>query len=921
MLNLTLQIRFGTAPRRATAAWFIPCSEPAACLHELAEWQVPLNDLTLHVVPCSRADLRPAGVLVTAPQTLQPKASLRSHAYGCLASRLYIPVEAILEPEVTEPELTSLLGLEYQAYLFHPAIGLVGFERGDALRVSQLLAAPRQRAADWGHAQPAGSFNSRLISVEPREPPSVQYVLEEGKGDIGSQSDSLDQMPAAPNESSPGSLAGLGEAARASLAKAVLWLTNLAPNTAGSRTWINDVSDWAREMLSTAGQGLAAARRRELERLMHLLETRPDEGLRFALPLTGDAHRGVAPPTWQLGEHDVSFNSRQLGGGLPADRWDVSAMFQQQLAARYRQLASRELTLGRHRRAAYIFAELLGDLQAAAEALSAGRLFREAAILYRDRLHRPWDAAKCLEQGGLLTEALALYETMDSLQAFEKIGEIRERLGEPDLAIAAYRRAAACHLATNNFLQAARVYEDKVHDPEEALQVLASGWPLGNQAEDCLKETFRLLARLGRHHASSSLIDDVSRYRSVEQFIPVFVQVFSDVAVTYPDPETRFHAADATRLAAAEHFNSLAAHDQKLVLRAVARLAPEDRLLARDAERFLTRQAPVVRPLAIRTGEKRTTPPQMLSPVREIVLPAGVEWVCGASNRVEYYVGGYKDGRSVVYQGYWGDESSRGPRGYCTCQSLGRSAMLIAADPQNTRRPLILVSGAPSHGQFEAYLTAATPARLPANVLGAARTAGVWWTVAVEGDAYVLNAYDKDDVLLQSRAYPLLQDAVYQRGIPVPVPLCALPDAVYVGCLNHFAVIRGGDEVEWIDAGDTIHALSESAPYTRKRIALTFTTGGAVYWDERACPRDRRLQPFAKDLSLPFARFTASGWLVAAGLEEYQAYSTSGFELKLAAKCRSASAPFAVLTTGEHNQFAVCGTDGRIRIYAIPQGA
>ena len=37
-----------------------------------------------------------------------------------------------------------------------------------------------------------------------------------------------------------------------------------------------------------------------------------------------------------------------------------------------REVANRELSLGRHRRAAYIFAHLLGDMHTAAAALGAG---------------------------------------------------------------------------------------------------------------------------------------------------------------------------------------------------------------------------------------------------------------------------------------------------------------------------------------------------------------------------------------------------------------------------------------------------------------------------------------------------------------------------------------------------------------------
>ena len=71
-----------------------------------------------------------------------------------------------------------------------------------------------------------------------------------------------------------------------------------------------------------------------------------------------------------------------MGGGGPVDFWMMSPEYSQRLATIYRELANREISLGRHRRAAYILAELLGDLSAAAATLADGGHFREAAVLY-----------------------------------------------------------------------------------------------------------------------------------------------------------------------------------------------------------------------------------------------------------------------------------------------------------------------------------------------------------------------------------------------------------------------------------------------------------------------------------------------------------------------------------------------------------
>src|SRR5215470_1616450 len=77
-----LRIRYGNRPLREPAAWFIPGADPRDWLDEVARWGVPLAGLRLRVVPHSPSDLRPRGVLVTAPGT--PRVSLRCLPYGLI---------------------------------------------------------------------------------------------------------------------------------------------------------------------------------------------------------------------------------------------------------------------------------------------------------------------------------------------------------------------------------------------------------------------------------------------------------------------------------------------------------------------------------------------------------------------------------------------------------------------------------------------------------------------------------------------------------------------------------------------------------------------------------------------------------------------------------------------------------------------
>jgi len=132
----------------------------------------------------------------------------------------------------------------------------------------------------------------------------------------------------------------------------------------------------------------------------------------------------------------------------------VTPAMRHELAARYRELADREIRLGRHRRAAYIYATLLGDWAASAATLRTGGYYREAATLYQERLQRPRDAAACLEEDGAWNEAINLYE---KLSDYEKVGQLYRKIEQHEHAESAYRKAVAQHLQHGDRTAAARL--------------------------------------------------------------------------------------------------------------------------------------------------------------------------------------------------------------------------------------------------------------------------------------------------------------------------------------------------------------------------------------------------------------------------------------------------------------------------------
>ena len=114
---------------------------------------------------------------------------------------------------------------------------------------------------------------------------------------------------------------------------------------------------------------------------------------------------------------------------------------------------------------------------------------------------------------------------------------------------------------------------------------------------------------------------------------------------------------------------------------------------------------------------------------------------------------------------------------------------------------------------------------------------------------------------------------------------------------------------------EPIRSLTGSPRHSRARVAATFEQGGVVYWGDVGTDA---IGHFAYDLNHPQAAFTKNGWLIAAADQECQVYRAQSGQVSLAALCRdTGSSPFAVLHTSYTNQFALCTSDARIRVFWI----
>lgn len=524
--------------------------------------------------------------------------------YRCLAGRLFIPGDAALSPQVTDDELQRLLPVRHDHRLvWHPAVGLLEYEKEDILSAVDLLAGPVRTGRVWNCATAGEQLNVTIRSLRPVIPPEAVFQsLQEGGGDIGSAAADIGSAPRAPDELPESTLDEALYRLKQQIAKVVYRITVRLPSSPDGSQLLGRLHAWAESFVrnrggnpstyrtagsagaaATASSDLSTRQENELKRLLHLLEQQPDEGLKYALPLGGGDSRGMAPPTDQLSAESPDFNLGKLNRSGPASVWQVSSAWRDLLSNKYRELAQRELRLGNHRRAAYIYAMLLHDLQSAASVLEAGRQYRDAASIYQVHLKLRNVAAHCLKRGGLWEEAAVIFR---ELQQCREAAELYRLLDRPEQAAEMYEQLLQQLLNTQQRTAAAAVALDCLGDRLRSLQLLRDGWMSNTERAECLRRLFQQHADAGEHQQMEADLQRlVVNARLSNDHEDIAVAICSELATKYPAARVRDLLRLQTWQIAATMFARNSAQPSQIAVRAIQNLAAQDELLQRDAAR------------------------------------------------------------------------------------------------------------------------------------------------------------------------------------------------------------------------------------------------------------------------------------------------------------------------------------------------
>jgi tetratricopeptide (TPR) repeat protein len=603
-----------TRPAPVVSAGWLASPDPVEWLREVAHCRKQGVDLALYPVARSASDPRAAGVLLI-PRGKVPSFRPRVQELIELLPGVHAPADAALSAGLPPNERSYFF--PYALHFFHPSLGLIGFDPKDELAPANLLEAPPERAAYWNHAVPAGRFAPELKVILVADPPDPQAMLDEAAQEIGDRKDQPKPGSALMDKAS---MLGLGLAGGAmlgagwilgSLGKAGGLLGGGPGPGSGRHPGGPGAFDRLREWAEKHWQQLADSRNREIERLMKLMETNPDEGLRYALPLAGiEQSRGTAQPSWKLGLNSTRFSLGHGGGAI--DGWDIAGDARLKLERQYREAAKREVALGRHERAAYIYGNLLGDWASAAKALADAGRHQDAVAIYLHKLNNRAAAAKCLEDAGLLLQAAAAYA---EAKQFEKSGDLHAKLGNHAEA----REMWLAELeAQRDPLVKARLLSTKLDDRPSALVVLDETWKSGNRSEAALLAMFTIHREDDNAVAGAALLDTMFEHRSSALPLEAKLRIAHDEAKRWKGAELwpALEKQAFRRIGAALATGS---GNSKALLDFLPKLDPDDLLLERDAKRYSIHKNPPPIP-------KSGPPAGNLKPEQIITISSHLRW-------------------------------------------------------------------------------------------------------------------------------------------------------------------------------------------------------------------------------------------------------------------------------------------------------
>ncbi len=912
------------SPRPATA-WLIVSPKPERWLTEIARWKITSNSLSNKVrfclIPTSAADRTPAGALILLPNGLIPKKTPLAIPYCHLSDKTLVPAHADVLPALTASELERVHN--YHLLVLHPALGPIGFQAQDTLPIHNLFAPLERMPLNWDTAVPGIALNTKIKSVAIRFPSPT-----DPQG-----------MPPLPSPGGEGSDDPSKDNAGNS---------KDAKNASGS--WLKSQVQNLLKMV----QSEPSLKKREssIQKLLEQLQSNPDEALKFAISLgsTG-ASRGASVPSDELSQRDVNFDLRRIGGGNRASEWDLSIVQQAQLRQHYLRLAERERALGRHRRAAYIYSALLGDLNLAAKMLEEGQFYQEAAVIYKDHLKDLRRAAEAFIKAGLFHEAIAIYQ---ELRLWERLANLHTELDQPEEAKQALYSWVNSLKNVGELETAADILFNRIKSEQEAVTLLESAWPNHRQAFVCISKLIKIHGTTGHHAKTAELLKKIAGQTKNEHSLNNLLSLMVDTKNTYPDLAVQRLAEDVGRSQVAHHLaNSPYSSGESRLITALVTLGREDNLLRRDAFRFMEQRKS--------EAHHRSTQKTVLIPNRKITSgppvelitqftlksesPSPVRWFKARAFNDYFIALGFPEEQPfpdqmtlhLIRSNFLGQAESStlkipsNPRFYFSAHSRSHSDLLFfspfpAASERVSlpktdlfQKPSIFIGQSLPSFQHNSLIYATTFSSV-----------GDLWLLHHSGMGLVLSAYHEDRALLCQIPLDTLPGIAEIAPNPNEIPPCnllVLDKLIALSIGSHLYTWETTRELSpkqfmHEEFAEPILELIPGPRWARLQIAIRLTSELYICWPPTTAKGPNVIRSVKDGLSQNYcATFTGDGSLISVDQNEGFLFdcSANGTQTQSHFQLASPGSPAIVIPAAEIRQFVAIQSNGLAQVWQINQ--
>ena len=929
MLSVEVSLSYSeqvTEPR-VVAGWYLPCTDTSSWLRALQEIGIQARTTKFYLAPTDAKDVNASGLIAisepsstnqkqTRPTPIVPRGAIPLVILATTSrARLFLPSYGKLSPWCDLDIKKQLEISRTSVFVWLPQSGLIGFEPEDEIQPALLIkpSTDANRSLEWMAPLTPPHIPDRLPQISITSSMEMQQLFVQEREQIGGDSDKLLDINEQGEPQKKNLPSKVRDAARQIAAKYFTKAPNAkqtasgaaskqpaqkaGPNAGQSGKAADSVfGNISRYLNNFFNESLQAERDRQIEKLLRLMARNPDLALKYSIPMGGASGggvgRGISSPGSKLSQHNVDFSlSNVAGGGRAVDPWNIRDDLRKRLLDSYREQARREIAAGRHRRAAYIYAHLLGDFAYAATILEQGKFYAEAATLYGKHLNRPRDQARCLVSAAQFPAAAAIYEELgDHIAA----GDLWSKIAELEKAKDAYEKAIDAALGRSDIIAAAKLMDEKLHQRERAEQLLWQQWPYGAQTFDATALAFRWLGETNRHSEALERFQTTIDLANNNTFNTLLARFCAHLSCNYPLESLKIRAEDQCRLCISDGLDGASKQERENRMEILRSLHPHDPFLQRDSRRFLDQRNRVALPSSIQVKSTNS----VLTPLTTLSITAAA------------YIDAIMIGTEVLAIGWRAHQliASRAPcnldDGYTgqfvafanTSKALATNAQVIFNRNANEPQAIVNFFG--------------TEVGFPSQKIGSSHTSTPW-SLTESPFPRMLKAAYTDNQQLWTLAADLHSITTYQNGTPLTCDLFSAinelvekdivsgleaapnPQQVHICCVGSQPFVAIGNllltvknmQASLVHIFDSpITYLSSSLPHSLPRLLISTSNDLRCYFLE-----SQKLEFLTQGASYTEAIFLHGGRVVALSESNLELYERNahGYQLRTTEDIRS----------------------------------